>query len=129
MYWKFSMIYHLKKHFCSVWHLEKLYLVFICMFKFLKCSIAPSAQKFHYENQPNPHCSSSFMVTISFLVYNFIGYNGIGDNFWTLVTEFRYWWHLWKPQDSHTCYQHISSPTSVTNIVVATLLALCSLFS
>ena len=57
------------------------------------------------------------------------------DNFWISMREYQNWWHLlnvgpllekysvcWWPKTlSQSCHQHISSPTSVTNIDVTPL--------
>ena len=64
-----------------------------------------------------------------------------GDNFRMLVIEFRYWWYIfptlmlkyrgfwWQKRrklslTSQSCGQHISSPTSVTNIDVTVFIIL-----
>ena len=62
------------------------------MFKILKYAIAPFTQEFHYENQPNPHCSSPFMVTISFSVYTLatsMWVTDVGDKFEMSGTDLR----------------------------------------
>ena len=92
--------------------------------------------KMYYGSLLNPFClyitESESLSYSDFLLIVWTGYIDVGGKFWMLVTEFRYcptlmikdrgcWWQKWRKPSPifQSCRQHITSPTSVTNIDVA----------